>query len=129
MRIVRLPGVFRPRSDTWLLAAHLRRQPQVRGAVLDVCSGSGALAIAAAQAGARSVTAVDVSRRSLWTVALNARLNGVQVATRRGELLDAVPGEAFDLIVSNPPYLPSAGSPPTRGPAPRPLSAAGGSRG
>ena len=63
------------------------------------------------------MTAVDVSRWSLWTVALNARLNGVQVATRRGELLDAVPGEAFDLIVSNPPYLPSAGSPPTRGPA------------
>jgi release factor glutamine methyltransferase len=118
MRIVRLPGVFQPRSDTWLLAAHLRRQPQVTGAVLDVCTGSGVLAIAAAQASARSVTAVDVSRRSLLTTRANARLNGVRVRTRRGSLLSAVPGEAFDLIVSNPPYLPAAGDElPRRGAA------------
>ena len=108
MRIVRLPGIFQPRSDTWLLAAHLRRQPQVTGAVLDVCTGSGVLAIAAARASARSVTAVDVSRRSLLITQVNARLNGVRVRTRRGSLLSAVPGEAFDLIVSNPPYLPAA---------------------
>jgi release factor glutamine methyltransferase len=107
MRIVRLPGVFQPRSDTWLLAAHLRRQPQVTGAVLDLCTGSGVLAITAALASARSVTAVDVSRRSLVAARLNARLNGVRVRTRRGSLLSAVPGEAFDLIVSNPPYLPA----------------------
>ena len=107
MRIVRLPGVFQPRSDTWLLAAHLRRRPQSRGAVLDLCTGSGALAITAARAGARSATAVDVSRRALLTVRMNARLNGVRVRTRRGELLAAVPGERFDLIVANPPYVPS----------------------
>jgi release factor glutamine methyltransferase len=107
MRILRVPGVFVPRSDTWLLAAHLRSRPQVRGAVLDVCTGSGALAVAAALASARSVTAVDVSRRALVSARLNARLNGVRVCTRRGSLLDAVPGERFDLIVSNPPYLPS----------------------
>lgn len=96
-----------PRSDTWLLAAHLRTRPQARGAVLDVCTGSGALAVAAALASATSVTAVDVSRRALLSARLNARLNGVRVRTRRGSLLDAVPGERFDLIVSNPPYLPS----------------------
>lgn len=107
MRIVRLPGVFQPKSDTWLLAAHMRRRPQVRGAVLDLCTGSGALAIAAVRAGAASATAVDVSRRALLTVRANARLNGVRVRTRRGELLAAVPGERFDLIVANPPYLPS----------------------
>jgi release factor glutamine methyltransferase len=90
-----------------MLASQLRRQPQVRGAVLDVCTGSGALAIAAASASASSVTAVDVSRRALATTRINARLNGVRVRTRRGRLLAAVPGEAFDLIVSNPPYLPS----------------------
>jgi release factor glutamine methyltransferase len=117
MRIARLPGVFRPRSDTWLLAAHLQRLPQVRGVVLDVCTGSGALAITAARAAATSVTAVDVSRRALWTTRLNARLNGVQVRTRRGRLLSAVPGERFDLIVSNPPYLPSEGELPSRGTA------------
>jgi release factor glutamine methyltransferase len=85
--------------------------------VLDVCSGSGALAIAAALAGATSVTAVDVSRRAVATERINARLNGVRIRARRGALLDAVPGETFDLIVSNPPYLPSPGAIPTRGAA------------
>jgi release factor glutamine methyltransferase len=100
-----------------MLAEHLRGHPRVRGAVLDVCTGSGALAVSAALAAARSVTAVDVSRRALATAQLNARLNGVRVRTRRGHLLDAVPGETFDLIVSNPPYLPSPAALPTRGTA------------
>ena len=108
MRIARLPGVFRPRSDTWLLAAVMREQPQLRGgAVLDVCTGSGAIAISAALGGARSVTAVDISRRAVLTVRLNARLNGVRVEAVRGDLLGAVPGRRFDVIVSNPPYLPA----------------------
>ncbi len=108
MRIARLPGVFPPHSDTWLLAAVLRRRPQLRGGtVLDVCTGSGAIAVAAALAGARSVTAVDLSLRAVLTTRLNARLNGVRVEALRGDLLDAVPGRRFDVIVSNPPYLPS----------------------
>jgi release factor glutamine methyltransferase len=113
MRIARLPGVFRPRSDTWLLGAVLRRQPQLPGGtVLDVCTGSGALAIAAALAGARSVTAVDLSARAVATTRLNARLNGVRVEALRGDLFEAVPGRCFDVIVSNPPYLPSELDPP-----------------
>jgi release factor glutamine methyltransferase len=74
--------------------------------VLDLCTGSGAIAVAAALRGA-SVTAVDVSRRALLSVRLNARLNGVRVRARRGDLFDAVRGERFDLIVANPPYLPA----------------------
>lgn len=86
--------------------------------MLDVCTGSGAIAIAAALAGARSVTAVDVSRRAVVCARLNARLNGVRVEALRGSLLDAVPGRRFDVIVSNPPYLPADGDAlPERGPA------------
>jgi release factor glutamine methyltransferase len=86
----------------------MREQPQLRGGtVLDVCTGSGAIAISAALGGARSVTAVDVSRRAVLTVRLNARLNGVRVEAVRGDLLGAVPGRRFDVIVSNPPYLPA----------------------
>jgi release factor glutamine methyltransferase len=117
MRVVRLPGVFPPRSDTWLLAAALRRRPEVRGGtVLDVCTGSGAIAVVAALAGARSVCAVDVSARAVLTARLNARLNAVRLEALRGDLLGPVRGRRFDVIVSNPPYLPSdAAGLPTRG--------------
>src|SRR5689334_17657235 len=103
MRLLTLPGVFRPISDTWLLAEALEREQLPPGArVLDLCSGSGALAVhAAAHA---EVTAVDISRRAVLTIRLNAALNGVRVRARRGDLFAAVAGERFDAIVSNPPY-------------------------
>jgi release factor glutamine methyltransferase len=112
-----LPGVFRPISDTWLLADALDAEPLAPGArVLDLCSGSGALAVRAAMRGPRAVTAVDVSRRAVATIRLNAVLNGVQVRAVRGDLLAAVPGERFDAIVSNPPYVPAPSDDlPTRG--------------
>jgi release factor glutamine methyltransferase len=75
--------------------------------VLDLCTGSGVLACAAGLAGARSVTAVDVSRRAVLTARLNGVLNGVRVAGRRGDLFAAVAGRHFDQIVSNPPNLPA----------------------
>jgi release factor glutamine methyltransferase len=108
VRLVVPPGVFRPISDTWLLADTLDAEALAPGArVLDLCSGSGALAVRAAMRGPRAVTAVDVSRRAVATIRLNAVLNGVQVRAVRGDLLAAVPGERFDAIVSNPPYVPA----------------------
>src|SRR5690348_8730906 len=129
MRLVIPPGVFRPISDTWLLAAALERERLGPGArVLDLCSGSGAVAVHAAlearrgravarrSAAACDVTAVDVSRRAIATIRLNAALNHVRVRARRGDLFEAVAGERFDAIVSNPPYVPAATDDlPTRG--------------
>jgi HemK-like putative methylase len=108
MRIATLPGVFRPRPDTWMLAAQLRAQLRPGATVLDVCTGSGALAICAALRGAREVTAVDVSRRAVWTARLNARLNRVRVRAVRSDLFSALGGARFDVIVSNPPYIATA---------------------
>lgn len=106
MRIVTLPGVFRPISDSWLLADALEAETLPPGArVLDLCSGSGAIAISAARRA--EVTAVDVSRRAVATIRLNALLNRVKVRAVRGDLLEAVAGERFDAIVSNPPYVPA----------------------
>jgi release factor glutamine methyltransferase len=109
MRLLSLPGVFSPLSDTWLLVEALRSETlPPRARVLDLCTGSGAVAIAAALRGARDVTAVDVSRRAMLSVRLNARANRVRVRPRRGDLFDAVGPRRFHAIVSNPPYVPSA---------------------
>lgn len=108
MRLLPLPGVFKPPSDARLLAGHLAAEPRVRGgSVLDLCTGSGYLAIAAALAGAREVAAVDVSWRAVLAARMNARLNGVRVRSRHGDLLEPFAARRFDVIVSNPPYLPN----------------------
>jgi release factor glutamine methyltransferase len=79
-----------------------------RGAeVLELCTGSGAVALEAAAAGAR-VTAVDVSRRSVATVRLNAALRRLRVEARRGSLFEPVAGRRFDVIATNPPYVPAS---------------------
>lgn len=108
MRIATLPGVFRPISDTWLLARALAERPGLRRAsVLDLCTGSGVLAVCAARQGARKVTAVDISRLAVMNARINARLNGVAVTALRSDLFSALGGERYDVIVSNPPYVPS----------------------
>lgn len=112
MRIITLPGAFAPRSDSHMLAAAVARHEGIAGAeVLELGTGSGLVAVAAARAGARAVTAVDVSRRALASAWINARLNGVRVRPRRGDLFAPVAGERFDLVASNPPYLPGDGIP------------------
>jgi len=108
MRILTPPGVFRPRSDSWMLVDAVRQATlQPRASALDLCSGSGAVAVAAALRGVRSVTAVDVHRRSAWAARLNARLNGVSVRALHGDLFEPVKGRRFDLITANPPYVPA----------------------
>jgi release factor glutamine methyltransferase len=107
VRLFTLPGVFHPRPDSWMLARAVRAERLPAGArVLDVCTGSGLLAVTAALEGAQA-TAVDLSRRAVLCAALNARLNGVRVRALRGDLFAPVRGERFDAIVSNPPYLPA----------------------
>jgi release factor glutamine methyltransferase len=117
MRLVVPPGVFRPLSDSEMLARCMRDELFPGASVADVCTGSGMLAVTAATSGAGDVAAVDVSRRAVLAARLNARLNGVSVRALRGDLLEPLDGERFDVIVSNPPYIPAAGDAlPTRGP-------------
>ena len=106
VRGVVIPGVFRPRSDTRLLA----RAACGEGAperILELCAGPAFAGITAAQRHGAHLTTVDMSRRAVLNARLNARLNGVRIDARRGDLFDAVQGELFDLILANPPYVPS----------------------
>ncbi len=101
------PGVYAPQYDTELLGRALCREGVVPGSdVLDLGSGSGALAVGAARMGAR-VTAVDIAWPAVLTTCLNAFLSRQRVTVRRGDLTAAVPGRTYDLVVSNPPYVPS----------------------
>jgi release factor glutamine methyltransferase len=107
MDLMTLPGVFSPISDSRLLAEALRREALPDGArVLDLCTGSGIIALTAAEEGA-DATAIDISRRAVLTVRLNALRNRQTVRACRGRLFEPVAGERFDCIVSNPPYVPS----------------------
>jgi release factor glutamine methyltransferase len=108
VRVVALPGVYRPRSDTQLLMRSLFTGAHAlkSRAVLDLCTGTGALAVAAARAGA-DVLAVDLSRRAVLNARLNARLNRVRIRAVDGDLWEPVRSRRFDVIVANPPYLPA----------------------
>lgn len=83
------------------LAHHLAERPStVAGLrVLDLGSGSGLVAIAAAKAGARTVVAADVDRHATAAVGLNAALNGVAVTTCGADLTDGPPPDA-DVVLA-----------------------------
>jgi release factor glutamine methyltransferase len=89
--LLRPPGVYRAQDDTSLLVEAIHRGDRARGrGVLDVRTGSGALAIAAARAGAASVDAVDLSLRSAVSARVNAWIDGAAFAVHRGDLFAPV---------------------------------------
>ncbi|HEY6099835.1 MAG TPA: PqqD family peptide modification chaperone [Anaeromyxobacter sp.] len=96
-------AVMGPGPTTVMLA---RSVPPSPGAVLDVGCGAGTLALLAAGRGATRAVGVDLSARAVTLARVNARLNGLAAEFREGDLLAPVRGEAFDLVVSQPPYVP-----------------------
>ncbi|TXS16218.1 methyltransferase domain-containing protein [Streptomyces sp. ms191] len=116
--LVTPPGVYRPQADTLLLARALAREPLDPGAdVVEIGTGTGALALRAAARGAQ-VTAVDVSWLAVLTARLNSRLQRLPLRVLHGDFAGRTQGRRFDLVLSNPPYVPSpADRLPTHGPA------------
>jgi release factor glutamine methyltransferase len=106
------PDVLIPRPETEHLVEKAIELGRLRAAprIVDVCTGSGAIAVALAHAlPTAGITATDLSEAALTIACENAKLNGVEPRIRflQGDLLAPVAGERFDLVVANPPYVPT----------------------
>ena len=101
------PGVLIPRFDTEVLCEEaLRRLGEGKRRVLDIGTGSGAIAVTMAKLAPHcEVTAVDVSDTALSIAKGNAERNGVQICFVKSDCFAALAGETFDMIISNPPYI------------------------
>lgn len=100
------PEVYVPSDDTFLLADHLNVSENSK--ILDICTGSGLLAIVAAKK-AKSVVAIDINPYAVRCTKLNSKLNHVddKVEVIRADLFSGFTVDAkFDFIICNPPYLP-----------------------
>lgn len=102
------PAVLIPRHDTETLVEQaVRRCPEAKR-VLDIGVGSGCVTIALAKALPQAeVFGVDTSGEALEIAGKNAGNNGVTITFYRGSLFESLDGMTFDMIVSNPPYIPS----------------------
>ena len=120
LRLTVTPAVLVPRPETELLVERaLTLRPEEFGSVVDLGTGSGAIALSlASERPGWQVTATDVSAEALAVARLNAEAlspkNRVQFL--QGPWFEPLKGRSFDLIVSNPPYI-AADDPAMRDPA------------
>ncbi|MDY6766055.1 MAG: HemK2/MTQ2 family protein methyltransferase [Candidatus Nanohaloarchaea archaeon] len=99
-----MPGVYRPRKDSFLLKEVVEEQPLAGRRVLDMGTGSGIIAATAAEQGAQ-VTAVDIDPAAVEHV--RDRFSDTDSVTAVTSDLFETVEDVFDLIAFNPPYVPS----------------------
>jgi release factor glutamine methyltransferase len=103
-----IDGVYPPQHDSQMLIDALEKTGLAQGRrVLDLCTGSGVVAIAAAELGATSVTAFDICPHAVRCSRGNAVHAGVVIDVLEGSCSGALDHAPFDVIVSNPPYVPT----------------------
>jgi release factor glutamine methyltransferase len=100
------PAVLIPRPDTELIVELAIERLAPQGRLLDMGTGSGAIAVAAAHTRKDArVTALDVSEAALAVARANAAGNGANVRFLRSDWFSAIGDERFEVIASNPPYI------------------------
>lgn len=99
--------VLVPRQDTEVLVEEALKRCRPDMQVLDMCTGSGCIAVSMAKLGKAQVTAADISPDALQVAMVNGKANDVTVDWRESNLFEKVP-ETYQMIISNPPYIRSA---------------------
>jgi release factor glutamine methyltransferase len=100
------PAVLIPRPDTELIVELAIESLPRQGRLLDMGTGSGAIAVSIAHARPDAqVTALDLSPAALEVARANARANGAAVRFMQSDWFAALGDERFELIASNPPYI------------------------
>lgn len=99
--------VLIPRPETELLVEKALKDINSESLVLDLCTGSGAIAIAVNKKSNALVCAVDISDGALELAKENAELNNVNIEFIKSDLFENLSGKKFNLIISNPPYIKS----------------------
>ena len=95
-----------PRFDTELVAEQAIKYADADKRVLDLCTGSGAIAIAVKSKTGAQVSASDISEDALSLAKENARNLNLDINFIKSDMFENIDGR-FDVIVSNPPYIPS----------------------
>ena len=102
------PAVLIPRHDTEVLVTEAAKLAAPPCRILDIGAGSGCIAVALAKALPQAeVLGVERSPEALVLAERNAGKHGVRVTLFEGSLFEPFPGQRFDLIVANPPYIPT----------------------
>lgn len=101
--------VLSPRMETELLVEQVANEIGTQKLdVLDIGTGSGAIAVTLAKITNAKVAAVDISQSALAVAKNNAEKNGAKVEFLHSDMFSRLKkGRKFDIIVSNPPYIPS----------------------
>lgn len=97
--------VLIPRPETELLVENALGFINKDSEVLDLCTGSGAIAIAVQKESGARVTASDISTEAISLATENAKLNCAEIEFLQSDAFENLKGREFDVIISNPPYI------------------------